>query len=417
MNGYKFRHILTAWSGRWYTVCNLITWPWPRKLLTLPFAIRLSLCILCFTLAITGYLTLPELNSGMTLVIPMGLASWLFTKSGACSCFFGYIITEIAAILLLKQSVWSPFKLYTLIATILVLFLEGSTLVSLRYLLDAEEIAREKAEQGAVQTRIAFEQQRQLNQLKNQFILNVNHELRTPLTATYGYLELLYYLINEQGQLNKETHISYLKNALDYCEELRRLVNNVLDTIAVGNDEGAITLEPLSLLDAIYGALSQFNSSQQQKQRIHLNIPENLQITANPQCLRHILYNLLSNAFKYSPGDTPIVINATPNSSIPGQACISVRDWGPGIMANELPLLFGQFVRLPCDLAGTVRGTGLGLYISKHLVEAMGGQIWVESSGIPGQGSCFCFTLPCISEQTLIAMHNSFNHNLNTQNI
>jgi signal transduction histidine kinase len=75
--------------------------------------------------------------------------------------------------------------------------------------------------------------------------------------------------------------------------------------------------------------------------------------------------------------------------------CISVKDSGPGIPQDEIPLLFGQFVRLKRDLRGRVRGTGLGLYISKHLVEAMGGRIWVESTGIPGEGSRFCFTLPC----------------------
>jgi len=76
------------------------------------------------------------------------------------------------------------------------------------------------------------------------------------------------------------------------------------------------------------------------------------------------------------------------------EVCIKVKDEGPGILPDQIPLLFGQFVRLPRDLAGSVRGSGLGLYISKSLVEAMGGRIWVESAGIPGEGSKFCFTLP-----------------------
>jgi len=73
---------------------------------------------------------------------------------------------------------------------------------------------------------------------------------------------------------------------------------------------------------------------------------------------------------------------------------ISVKDVGPGIPPEELPLLFGQFVRLKRDLSGSVRGTGLGLYVSKQLVEAMKGRIWVESTGRVGEGSRFCFTLP-----------------------
>jgi signal transduction histidine kinase len=78
---------------------------------------------------------------------------------------------------------------------------------------------------------------------------------------------------------------------------------------------------------------------------------------------------------------------------------ISVEDLGPGIPPEDIPLLFGQFVRLKRDLAGAVRGTGLGLYVCKNLVEAMEGHIWVESPGIPGQGSSFGFTLPCVLPQ------------------
>ena len=77
--------------------------------------------------------------------------------------------------------------------------------------------------------------------------------------------------------------------------------------------------------------------------------------------------------------------------------CLSVQDAGPGIPAEELPLLFEKFVRLKRDLAGSTRGTGLGLYICKQLVEAMGWRIWVESSGHLGEGSRFCVTLPPFS--------------------
>src|SRR5258708_12369473 len=76
------------------------------------------------------------------------------------------------------------------------------------------------------------------------------------------------------------------------------------------------------------------------------------------------------------------------------QVCIRVEDRGPGIPPAELPLLFQQFGRLQRDLAGKVRGSGLGLYISRQLVEAMHGQIWVEGSAKPGEAISFCFTLP-----------------------
>jgi len=105
------------------------------------------------------------------------------------------------------------------------------------------------------------------------------------------------------------------------------------------------------------------------------------------------LRNLFSNIFKYVPPYTEVSIEAsqsTPSSPV----YLSVQDRGPGIPPEEIPLLFEKFVRLKRDLAGPTRGTGLGLYICKRLVEAMGGRIWVESSGRPGEGSRFCLTLP-----------------------
>jgi signal transduction histidine kinase len=88
--------------------------------------------------------------------------------------------------------------------------------------------------------------------------------------------------------------------------------------------------------------------------------------------------------------------DSTANESMQKLVCVSVQDAGPGIPPLEASVLFGKFVRLKRDLVGSVRGTGLGLYISKQLVEAMGGNIWVESTGIAGQGSRFSFTLPYV---------------------
>jgi len=116
-----------------------------------------------------------------------------------------------------------------------------------------------------------------------------------------------------------------------------------------------------------------------------------------------VLRNLLSNAFKYTPPRTTVRVIATrfdPAIQCPdgiSEACICVQDAGPGIPPEDIPLLFGKFVRLKRDLASSIRGTGLGLYISKQLVEAMGGSIWVESAGVAGQGSRFYFTLPVLA--------------------
>jgi len=129
-----------------------------------------------------------------------------------------------------------------------------------------------------------------------------------------------------------------------------------------------------------------------------------LHVKADPQYVRQVLRNLLSNAYKYTPKQTQVVVSARlGNTTQPvehscQQVTICVKDQGPGIDPDDIPLLFEKFVRLKRDLSGPVRGTGLGLYISKQLVEAMKGQIWVESSGVAGQGSCFCFTLPAAAD-------------------
>jgi len=122
-----------------------------------------------------------------------------------------------------------------------------------------------------------------------------------------------------------------------------------------------------------------------------------------------VLRNLLSNATKYAAHDTPIIVSAALYGALvqrdhpSPEICISVKDSGPGIPPENISSLFGQFVRLQRDISGKVRGTGLGLYVSKQLVEAMGGKIWVESTGVAGEGSTFRFTLPCVPHPRVVA--------------
>jgi len=123
-------------------------------------------------------------------------------------------------------------------------------------------------------------------------------------------------------------------------------------------------------------------------------------VWANRKYLCQILRNLLSNVFKYAPKQTPVTISvivqedSTQATTSTPSVTISIQDAGPGIPLAEQQQLFEKFSRLKRDLASPVRGTGLGLYICKQLVEQMGGRIWVESSGHQGEGSRFCFTLP-----------------------
>jgi signal transduction histidine kinase len=267
------------------------------------------------------------------------------------------------------------------------------------YSIEQERRAHEQQQRALEQERHAYEQQQRLLQLKDQFILNVSHELRTPLTEIYGYLELL---SAYKDSLDTTMQATFLNNALHGCEELHRLVDNILDTMHSDAQLKPSQPQNLPVAQTVEEVLELFNPQTLQEYEIHMCVPETLMVRADPQYLRQVLRNLLSNAFKYSAPQTAVIISASPiiesgvaETSPSSFACISVKDSGPGIAAEDISLLFGKFVRLQKDLSGPIRGTGLGLYISKHMVEAMGGRIWVESSGIAGQGSTFCFVLPC----------------------
>jgi signal transduction histidine kinase len=116
-------------------------------------------------------------------------------------------------------------------------------------------------------------------------------------------------------------------------------------------------------------------------------------VEADETRLKQVLRNLIANALRYSPPRTPIQIMA---KVLPQEAMVEIRviDHGAGIPPDKQEVIFDKFVRLERDMHGIIRGSGLGLYITKQLVEAMKGMIVVESSGIEGEGTTFLFTLP-----------------------
>ena len=245
----------------------------------------------------------------------------------------------------------------------------------------ALRVANLQLEEQAAQVEAAYNQQVYLNELKDDFLLNVNHELRTPLTAIYGFLDLLR---EYHGKLDSSMEITLIDQAVLGCEELQHLVDNVLDTLHGDFKEKEPSAEVFSIATVADEVINLFEPQKKLDYHINMVIPEDLMVLAD----------------KYSPMDTPIEVsarkydNSTAKANNNSLVCVSIQDAGPGIPPTEAPLLFGKFVRLKRDLVGSVRGTGLGLYISKQLIEAMGGNIWVDSSGVVGQGSRFSFTLP-----------------------
>ena len=261
---------------------------------------------------------------------------------------------------------------------------------------EALMLANGRLEHQARQLEQANEQLSLLNQLRDQFIANVNHELRTPLTQIDGYLDLLN---TYQGHLDEATQATFLKRAQEGSQELILLVNTILDVLRVTTEIKPPHLEEIALWHVIYEECEQFPPEREQESRLRMELADSLVVKADQHYLRQIIRNLLSNALKYSPPQAPITIGAQQVERAGASYIrISVQDEGPGIPPEEQDLLFQKFMRLRRDLSGPVAGTGLGLYICKQLVEAMHGEIWVESSGIHGEGSSFCFTLPVSHE-------------------
>jgi signal transduction histidine kinase len=364
----------------------------PRFLLKLPFIVRLSVAILSVAFFLILYMMVsPAARTPLMLAIPMALVAWMFRKRGVFICLASMVLVLwVFYSLRMKRMLLPSSMIISFIAATLALVVIGLLVSLLRDSLDVVDTAR-------LQSARALEQQQQLNRAKDQFILNVNHELRTPLTAISGYIELL---LEHNEHLDAEARTRFLKYAMDGCDDLQKLISNVLDALRIDGGDEHCSLQAFSVLQAVRAALKHTDPRWLHSHRVYLDISEELVIVANEQYFRQVLCNLLSNALKYAPADTEVLVSARlyddaaqPSDSA-SQICVKVKDAGPGIPPDELSSLFNQFVRLKRDISGQVRGSGLGLYISKQMVEAMGGRIWAESAGIPGQGSCFCFTLP-----------------------
>ncbi|MGH2481744.1 MAG: sensor histidine kinase, partial [Ktedonobacteraceae bacterium] len=244
------------------------------------------------------------------------------------------------------------------------------------------------------QLRNAHHRMQELDQLKDQFIMTASHELRTPLTAVQGYIELL-----EQyhGSISPDQYGEFLQKASRGCEELVLLLNNVMDASRLEVEAGIGSSHPerISVREVIEHVIDLVSlRATQQHRSIQVHVPSHLAVKADPTHLRQVLLNLSVNALKYSPPGTPLIFSARSLFVQVPSVIISVTDRGKGIKPQDQVRLFQRFMRLERDLNSTVRGSGLGLYISRRLVEAMHGRIWIESTGNADAGTTFHVQLP-----------------------
>lgn len=252
-----------------------------------------------------------------------------------------------------------------------------------------------------VDAQVANERAMQLDDLKNQFISSVNHELRTPLMTMQAYIELLRARHSQIAAPDRGVLIEEVGRTSDALVDL---VQSILEVRRLDQETGDFPHEVVPLLTTLEKAVALVNPREAQmvQRALRVQIPPELAIWGEQVRVQQILTNLITNAVKYSPPGSDIEVSAQKATSgrnmrrRDGQAMVEiiVKDYGFGIPPDQAPLLFNRFVRLPRDLASKVVGSGLGLYLCRTLTEAMSGRIWVESTGVPGEGSAFHILLP-----------------------
>ncbi len=252
----------------------------------------------------------------------------------------------------------------------------------------------------------AYAELQRMDKLKDEFIVTASHELRTPLSAISGYSSLLK---RQSGRITPQQILRFATKIGSATQQLSDLVSNMTEAAKMGALDKKLELqpEPVQLLAAAEMASNVLSINIEQK--ITLQIAEDIWLNCDAMRLRQVMTNLLDNAAKYSPPGGRIIVtgSATTLSQLPEDqvdyalladgsdpqvALVRVCDEGEGIAAEDQQKVFEKFVRASRSLTTPVRGSGLGLYICRRYIEAMGGKLWLEQS-IPGEGSVFSFYL------------------------
>jgi len=228
---------------------------------------------------------------------------------------------------------------------------------------------------------------KRLERVRREFVANVSHELRTPLTAIKGYAETL----RDGGLRDPETAAEFVQVIHRHAERLRALIEDLLDLASVEQGQARIDLAPVSLREVADQAEAVARPAAVEKRHtLTLDLPEDLPgVVADRDRLAQVLINLLDNAVKFTPEEGRIEVSARSSS---GRVVVSVKDNGVGIPPEDIGRIFERFYRVGRSRDRREGGTGLGLAIAKHLTQAMGGTIEVES--LPGSGTTFRVSLP-----------------------
>lgn len=225
---------------------------------------------------------------------------------------------------------------------------------------------------------------RQAEELKSTFISVISHELKTPVALIKGYVSTLR---RDDVTWNRDIVQESLQVIEEEADRLSMMIENLLDASRLQSGGLALKRTDVLLTDLARRSAARMQT-QSSRHTISLNFPDDFPvIVADEQRIEQVLSNLIGNAIKYSPGGE-IRISGQVR---PDMVIVCVSDQGPGIAPQDIPHIFDRFYRAP-DMARQTKGAGLGLYLTRSIVEAHGGRIWVDPES--GQGARICFALP-----------------------
>jgi PAS domain S-box-containing protein len=227
---------------------------------------------------------------------------------------------------------------------------------------------------------------REAEELKSTFISVISHELKTPVSLIKGYAGTL---AREDVVHDPEFVRESAQIIVEEADRLTELIDNLLDASRIQAGALSLDLQPLDLASLARKVAERFGA-QTNRHQIVLEVPDDLPLVmADERRLRQVFDNLINNAIKYSPDGGKIVIGAHQDQDY---VFVFVQDEGIGIPVEDQEAIFESFYRVDSSLKRSTQGAGLGLFLVRASVQAMGGDIWVKSE--PGKGSAFIFTLP-----------------------
>lgn len=238
--------------------------------------------------------------------------------------------------------------------------------------------------------------EQELEEMKLDFVSMAAHELRTPLTAIRGYTSLMDLQYAKQLDMPGK---DLMKKLAVSVNTLSNLVDNLLSVSKIEQNAFIMDIKPTDIIPIIKTTVDSLRqTANARQQHLLLNLPSELPVIfADEFRIGQVILNLVSNALSYSPPGSTITIAAEKRED---SLQISIRDTGQGIPPEALPKLFTKFFRVTGDLEEGTKGTGLGLFIAKAIIEMHKGKIWVEST--VGKGSTFTFILPTATPQSIV---------------